>query len=93
MIKVLKFPLKPGLNEVELPGQICGRPTMDFQRDEMKLWAAVAEVTVAQSLPRKYLFYVALTGEGVPDGYTVDYLGKAGKNDNQFVVHLFQLTR
>ncbi len=89
MLKVLKFPLNGGFNEVHLEGKANGRPEFDFQRGDLMVW-----IPVAGHLPAsKLLLYVGVTGEDVPEGYDAEYLGKAGKGDNDFVVHLFSLDK
>ena len=92
MIRVLKFPLKIGLQEIHFQGDTYGRPTLMFQgpgAEDLKMWAPVNDEAKA----RTWLFYVALTGEPLPEGYYYEFIGSAMTDDKSFVVHLFRAER
>ena len=87
MIRPLKFELKPGLNVIALKGGSCGRPHFDFQRGVPCLWLTVDDARQHE----KWEFYVALTGEALPDGYYYEPCGSALSSDGNSVLHLYRL--
>ena len=92
MIRALKFSLKMGLQEIAFPGDPSGRPTLMFQGPgavDLKMWVPVNDEATARS----WLFYVALTGEPLPEGCYYEFIGSAMTDDKSFVVHLFRAER
>lgn len=93
MIRPLKFELKRGLQEIKPNGQLYGRPTIAFQGNggikDLRMWAAVDDSVPAKS----WLFYVAQTGEALPEGYYFEPLGSAMTPDFSYVVHLYRLDK
>lgn len=88
MTRVLKFDLGSGLNEVRLPGAAVGRPTVEFQDGQLRMWQPVNEAMK----PEKLTLFVALTGEVIPPSPFPEFLGTAFKGENKsFIVHLFRL--
>lgn len=93
MIRPLKFELKRGMQEIQFSGYACGRPTMQFQGNggikDLRMWVTVDEKEPAETL----LFYVAQTGEALPEGYYYEPLGSAMTPDHSYVVHLYRLNK
>lgn len=89
MNRPLKFEMKPGLQEVEFNGEAYGRPAMAFQHGKLQMW-----ITVDSSKPSgSLLFYVALTGEALPEGYYYEPCGTAINGDASSVLHLYRVDK
>lgn len=83
----LKHELSPGLNRLQVSGQLC-LGHLAFQRGDLMLW--LNEDLSKEKAERSV--YVALTGETVPYEYPV-YLGTALSGDGSFVVHAYEVNQ
>lgn len=92
MIRPLKFELRRGLQEIEFPGAFYGRITMAFQghgANDLRMWCTVDTSKPSSSM----LFYVAMTGEALPEGYHFEAVGMAMSPDFSYVLHLYRLDK
>lgn len=85
-MRVIKFPLKYGLNRVHpTPGQHISFLYMDFQADQLQGWFLEEPFDDDQD---EYEILIAHTGEEIPDNFS--YLGSAQTFDRgYYVVHAF----
>lgn len=83
MIKVLKYPLKAGLNTITA-GPLAGGATVADQGGTITLWVPVSVNRPA----REYQIMVIVTGAPLPEG-DWHYLGTCLQNGGGFVTHAF----
>jgi len=86
-MRPLKFTLDGGLNTLTLKGRLHGRGHLAFQRRKLTYWSTVVE----REEESTYILFVAATGEELPAGYNVEYLGTAMSTAEDIVLHLYRL--